>query len=274
MAKPTILPAWDTTEVNSVEPDQDHKDEGWLAPGGVPEKPKFQTFNFWQNNVYKWINALNISGVLLWDSTTIYVITSYVVGSNGKLYKSKVGSNQGNDPTSSPANWEEAIVPVVNATETARGVIELATSTEVIAGTDIERAITPAGLQAKTSLTTRKGIVELATDAETQAGVDNARAITPATLASFAKSITKDGYIKLAGGLIIQWGEILSVATTGKYANFPIPFPTACLVAVGGRIANANKLHSAYVGMYDATQIRMFDSHGSPSTCNYVAIGH
>lgn len=52
--KPTVLPIWDTAETNVIAPDAAHQLDGWLAPGGVPEKPPFQNFNFWQNNVYKW----------------------------------------------------------------------------------------------------------------------------------------------------------------------------------------------------------------------------
>ena len=113
MAKPTKLPEWDNTELNSIEPDQDHKDNGWLAPAGVPEKPPYQTFNFWQNNVWKWIQEINANGILLWDTATTYEITSYVVGSNGLLYKSLSGSNQGNDPISDTTNWKE-IAPDIN----------------------------------------------------------------------------------------------------------------------------------------------------------------
>lgn len=54
--KPTTLPEWDTTEVNAIEPDATHKAQGWLAPGGIPEKPPFQTFNHWMNETYKWVN--------------------------------------------------------------------------------------------------------------------------------------------------------------------------------------------------------------------------
>ncbi len=57
MSKPTIYPEWNTTEVNSIEPNTEHKEEGWLAPAGVPEKPPYQTFNFWQNLVYKWCKS-------------------------------------------------------------------------------------------------------------------------------------------------------------------------------------------------------------------------
>jgi hypothetical protein len=68
------------------------------------------------------------------------------------------------------------------ATETVKGVLELATTAEAQAGTDDERAITPKKLQDVTGTTTRKGVLELATDAEAQAGTDAVRAVTPAGL--------------------------------------------------------------------------------------------
>jgi len=65
MAIPNNLPEWDKTQVNIVEVDQQHKDEGWLAPAGVPEKPPFQSFNWWQNLVYQWVLRFkNVTGGL------------------------------------------------------------------------------------------------------------------------------------------------------------------------------------------------------------------
>lgn len=63
MAIPNILPEWNKTKVNNIEADTQHKDEGWLAPAGVPEKPPFQTFNWWQNLVYEWIKYFKESKV-------------------------------------------------------------------------------------------------------------------------------------------------------------------------------------------------------------------
>ncbi len=65
------------------------------------------------------------------------------------------------------------------ATDEATGVVELATNAETVAGTDTVRAITPAGLAAKTATTSAKGIIELATNGETVAGTDTVRAVTP-----------------------------------------------------------------------------------------------
>jgi len=61
MTKPTSLPEWDTTEVNIIEADATHKEQGWIAPGGIPEKPPFQTFNWWMNLVFKWLSWFNIN---------------------------------------------------------------------------------------------------------------------------------------------------------------------------------------------------------------------
>lgn len=101
MAKPTILPIWNTDETNSIEPDAAHKLDGWLAPGGIPEKPPFQSFNFWQNAVWKWLNEINIKGILGYDALTDYLANlSYVVGSDGNRYHCKIN----NGPTSSIAD--------------------------------------------------------------------------------------------------------------------------------------------------------------------------
>jgi len=41
-----------------------------------------------------------------WDSGTTYVIGDFVQGSDGEYYRSLTDNNIGNDPTTSPANWE------------------------------------------------------------------------------------------------------------------------------------------------------------------------
>lgn len=42
-----------------------------------------------------------------WDSGTTYSIDEIVLGSDGEYYRSLANSNIGNDPTSSPASWEQ-----------------------------------------------------------------------------------------------------------------------------------------------------------------------
>lgn len=72
--------------------------------------------------------------------------------------------------------------------------------------------------------TTVKGIIEIATDAEALAGSDTTRAVTSAGLAS-SKSLATSGYMKLPGGLIMQWG-ITSPGTSGS-VTFPTAFSSA-----------------------------------------------
>lgn len=70
------------------------------------------------------------------------------------------------------------------ASETEAGLIELATAAEVLTGTDTTRAVTVAGLVGRSSTTTRTGLVELATNTETVTGTDTARAVTPSGVAA------------------------------------------------------------------------------------------
>jgi len=91
----------------------------------------------------------------------------------------------------------EAVIRTFAATLIAKGTVELATSDEVDAGTDTERAITPKSLTDALSVSngyiqniirqyattfTKKGTIELATLAEVDTGTDAERAVTPKTL--------------------------------------------------------------------------------------------
>lgn len=99
---------------------------------------------------------------------------------------------------------------VPDASDTVKGIVELATNAEATTGTDTTRAVTPAGLAAAVgslvpdASTTVKGKVELATDGETTTGTDTTRAITPSNLAAAAgtfvpaASTTVQGKVELA----------------------------------------------------------------------------
>lgn len=100
MTKPSALPEWNETQVNLTIPDATHKAQGWLKPAGVPEKPPLETFNYWMNNVYRWLKAINDLGVLDYDNATDYVLGSFAVGSNAILYKCRLA----NGPSTSVVN--------------------------------------------------------------------------------------------------------------------------------------------------------------------------
>ena len=102
----------------------------------------------------------------------------------------------------------------VTATTTRKGVVELANNTETQDGTDTARAVTPAGLASLTATSARAGLVELSTDAEVQAGTDTDRAVTPAGLASRTATGTRAGIVELATDAETQTGTDASRAVT------------------------------------------------------------
>jgi len=102
--------------------------------------------------------------------------------------------------------WQRLITASNVATESAQGIIELANSTEVITGTDTEKAVTPAGLAGLTATTGRRGIIEIATTSEAQAGTDSERALTPQALQQVTASSIRKGVAEIATDAEVQAG--------------------------------------------------------------------
>lgn len=156
------------------------------------------------------------------------------------------------------------------ATETVKGVAEIATTAEVAAGTDDERIVTPAKLSAAfvkksgdamTGILTLSGAPTANLHAATKAYVDNAAFVKKSgdtmtgdlNLPGISK--TANGYTKLPNGMILQWGVSGNVA--GDYSTsvtFPIAFPTACLnVQVAAYQGNAGPDTWANLVAFNAT---------------------
>lgn len=57
MARPSGLPIWATTAgvTDLIEPATGKKETGWRKVSGIPEKPPYQEFNWWQNLTYLWL---------------------------------------------------------------------------------------------------------------------------------------------------------------------------------------------------------------------------
>jgi microcystin-dependent protein len=106
----------------------------------------------------------------------------------------------------------------VDATTAIKGIAELATDAEAIAGTDTGRVITPSNLTAVAGTfvpqasTTVQGKVELATDAEATTGTDAVRAVTPANLAAVAGTFVPQSTTAVQGKVELA---TTAEATTG-----------------------------------------------------------
>lgn len=125
-----------------------------------------------------------------------------------------------------------ALVPA--ASETGAGKIEIATAAEIQAGTDTTRAVTPAGLQQLTPLTTRAGVVATATQAEVDAGSITNKFVSPSGLKNASGVIRGDDGRKyrVLAGVIRNTGS--GFAWIDDSGHKPVGFsPTITQDAVG-----------------------------------------
>jgi hypothetical protein len=123
-----------------------------------------------------------------------------------------------------------AQISLAQATDTAKGGVELATAAEVIAGTDNLRAVTPAGLAAKVASTLNPGIVQLSDNASLTSSVLAATptAVKTAYDAAVAAQATASAALPKAGG------TMTGVITFSPSQTFPgVAFPIATTNSLG-----------------------------------------
>lgn len=101
--------------------------------------------------------------------------------------------------TTIATDWIQLEVNRDQATTTVLGLVFLATNAETQTGTDVNKAVTPASLSARTATETRTGIAEIATDAELTSGTDDTRIVTPLKLKTYLDNRT-GGYAANIGG--------------------------------------------------------------------------
>lgn len=122
------------------------------------------------------------------------------------------------------------------------------------------------------------GLVELATNSEALTGSDTTRAVTSAGLAS-AKNLATSGYMKFPGGLIIQWGKSTSLAqAAAQTINLPIAFSTTFLAAYAVPHISGIGYNGASGGAHplSTTQIYVINTSSTASTFElyWFAIGY
>lgn len=118
-------------------------------------------------------------GILEWHTDQNYLQHARVIGSDGNLYKA-VQDNDGQDPTTDASNTYWALEAGATAS-----------NTEVEAGTDSGKAVTPSGLLSLFGASVNArwqgtedefGIVRLANATQTDASTASDRVVTPASL--------------------------------------------------------------------------------------------
>ena len=107
-----------------------------------------------------------------------------------------------------------------DASETNKGILQVATTPNTTGGSNDVKAVTPLKLKerlatfVRNATSTIRGFVELATNSEVQAGTDTSRAVTPAGLASRIATTSRRGLIELATQAEVDSGNDTDRAVT------------------------------------------------------------
>lgn len=134
---------------------------------------------------------------IVWDSTTRNGFTlSFRIGAAGSTVLIPASTTRAFGISTDGTDWRPLSADL--ATETAPGILQLATTAQAQAGTDDTTAITPSTLQDVTATETRKGVIELATSAEAQTGTDSERGVTPAVLQAMSPTETIKSPVRVA----------------------------------------------------------------------------
>jgi len=133
----------------------------------------------------------------------------------------------------------------------------------------------------KAIFATEAGVLTAATS---PAAADSSKKIATTEWAAFGFAISKasPGYIKFPtwlGGLIIQWGQVGSIAGNGNQTvTYPIPFPTQCLSVVATAGANnigAPAISGVNASVANQTAFIAYNTSASLATQPglYIAVG-
>lgn len=181
------------------------------------------------------------------------VVRSVTAAQQITLFGQNVFSSLAVDPTPDPAadyflTWDnsasaakKALMSTLPASESAIGLVELASAAEILAGTSTTLAMTPGAFAAN-------GVV-----------ADNS-------------------YYRLPGGLLLQWGSFATASGSGNIAHsFPTSFANVWVVLPVGSSATSGSSVRIIPGSISTTGFSVrYDSgtSGIAGTCYYLAIGN
>ena len=105
--------------------------------------------------------------------------------------------------------------------------------------------------------------------------INNGQAVD---LSSFAKSLGSNGYQKLPGGLIIQWGSVMTNASGFAAVTFPVAFPVAVLSSTASFSSTGVIANMAVVGANNPSGMNVYLSNtsgtGVAGSVMWLAVGY
>lgn len=178
------------------------------------------------------------------------------------------------------------------ASESSSGIVQLATSDEVIAGTEETKVVTPAGLKTLVATETRKGLVDLATEndfdtyAEATNPVEVKKVGTVASIVKWvkkaiAKAVAAAILAAIPPGTVIYYlgddipnGFLLTNGASVLKTDFPLLY-----AAIGDKFGNVddehfnlpNTHHRFLEGTTNIEEVGTYVSAGLPNTTGIAA---
>ena len=124
----------------------------------------------------------------------------------------------------------------------------------------------------------QKGISQIATQSEVDDGSNDEKIITPLKyIAGFNCSKTSNGYTKLPNGIIFQWGSGVIPSAGSTVFTFPTPFPNAVFAVTTGSKGVSDVSpddYSGFVRSINNTTVRISSGTGVGAiTIYWFAIG-
>jgi hypothetical protein len=146
-------------------------------------------------------------------------LNNVLLGNGTSALQAVAPGASGNVLTSDGTTWAStAPSSVVDASETAKGIVELATTAEAVTGTDTERAVTPAGLKAATDALNLSAIT-LGTPANATSGSNVDFGSLPAGIKQITVSFTGVSFSS-AVSLAFRLGTGGTPKSTGYYSRY------------------------------------------------------
>lgn len=185
-------------------------ERGWgLTLEQTEGKPPMEWMNGAFRRIDRAVRYLMQRGLTEWTATETYPTGAYVQH-GGKSYRSLIAS-AGVTPGTAATTW----------TEWGLG---LASEAEVLAGTDQAKAVTSAGLNARTATEARTGLAAIASQAQANAASDHddTRFVTPKKLWGWVKQATESmlGMAKVATQTQVNAGtDDATIVTPKKLRN-------------------------------------------------------
>lgn len=260
------VPFANTAIASEIAPFPDYNRGLGIAFSQTDGKPEMKGLNGLFNIITASMLYLKQRGISEWDATLEYPANAFVTDGE-KLYKSKL-INTNKQPSLSQLDWD-----------VWASISDISVSTNG----NLKKTIASDGsvtLEVPTATDSQRGAVRQATSTEV-ANKSNVNAyINPANVGqTFGASLSANGWCRLPNGLILQWGRVQVTDNQTLDVNLPTPFMTAflsCTVSLENITIGSNNLATIAAAPLSLSKIRLKTefSYNLVTNANYFAIGY